>query len=131
MSALTPRLRAWLGTLAQPDQQTGQIALALAEESYTSVEIIVAEDVERLLALPKMEAVKPGAKIAIKKKLPELKVILLYYLSLCSSVLHTSCFYTCKQYSHFQNACLFFSEKRIYIGTERCRKISNQCISNT
>jgi hypothetical protein len=74
MSALTPRLRAWLGTLAQPDQQTGQIALALAEESYTSVEIIVEEDVERLLALPKMEAVKPGAKIAIKKKLSELKV---------------------------------------------------------
>ncbi len=53
---------------------TGQIASALVSQSYTSVEIIVEEDVERLLALRKMDDLKPGAKIALRKKLHELKV---------------------------------------------------------
>ncbi len=34
-------------------------------------------------------------------------------------------------YSHFHNDCLFFSKKRRYMGTKRCRKISNRFISNT
>jgi hypothetical protein len=83
MSALTPRVKTWLGTVSQPPEQISQIALALVDQCYTSVEIIVDEDAETLLALPKMEALKPGAKMAFKKKLLELKVMLLLLYFVC------------------------------------------------
>jgi hypothetical protein len=48
------------------------------------------------------------------------------------------CMYACVQtcmygrtYSHFHNDWFFFSKKRKYGGTQRCRKISNRCISVT
>jgi hypothetical protein len=36
-----------------------------------------------------------------------------------------------KTYSHFHSDWFFFSKKRKYSGTQRCRKISNRCISVT
>ena len=50
------------------------MALALADNLYTSVDIIVEEDSEALLALPALSALKPGAKVVLRKKLGELKV---------------------------------------------------------
>ncbi len=41
---------------------------------------------------------------------------------------------TCLQiasYSHFHNDRFFLSKNRKYSGTQRCRKISNRCISVT
>jgi hypothetical protein len=42
-------------------------------------------------------------------------------------------FYGCMDasYSHFHNDWFFFSKKRKYSGTQRCRKFSNRCISVT
>ncbi len=73
-SALTPRARAWVGAMSLPQDQSTHIALALADNLYTSVDIIVEEHPDTLLALPQITALKPGAKVVLRKKLAELKV---------------------------------------------------------
>jgi hypothetical protein len=73
-SALTPRARAWVGAMSLPQDQSTHIALALADNLYTSVDIIVEEDPESMLARPGFGLLKAGAAIVLRKKLAELKV---------------------------------------------------------
>ena len=74
VAPLTPRARAWVGTMSLPQDQSTHVALALADNLYTSVDIIVEEHPDTLLALPGFELVKAGAKVVLRKKLAELKV---------------------------------------------------------
>jgi hypothetical protein len=82
---LTPRAKAWLGGLASllPKDQSSQIVHSLTYHAYTSVETILEEREEKLLAVPGVRALKAGADIALKKRLAELRV---------SSLLTCSCF---------------------------------------
>jgi hypothetical protein len=73
-SALTPRARAWVASMSLPEDESTLIALALAHNLYTSVNIIKEEDTESLLSLSAVNALKPGAKVVLRKKLVELKV---------------------------------------------------------
>jgi hypothetical protein len=87
-SALTPRLRAWVGAMSLPQDQSTQIALALALNLYTSVNIIMEEDAKALMALPQVSSLKPGAKVVLRKKLAELQVC---FLRISESMSESEC----------------------------------------
>ena len=72
---LTPRAQWWVGSMAIGEEQSAGMAVALAESGYTSVEVLSEELPHTLMALPAIEALKPGAKIALRKKLADLKVL--------------------------------------------------------
>ncbi len=93
-SALTPRARAWVGAMSLPQDQSTHIALALADNLYTSVDIIVEEHPDTLLALPGFELVKAGAKVLLRKKLAELKVTHAR-IRVYSDMLECECIKTC------------------------------------
>jgi hypothetical protein len=94
VSLLTPRAKAWLGSLALPEDQAGHIALALAEHAYTSVETIRQESEEGFMKISRIEGLKPGAKIALAAKLAELKKVLQHTIRCCTSNrIHTT--WTC------------------------------------
>ncbi len=73
---LTPRAKAWLGRLAPllPKDQSSQIVNSFTHHSYTSVDGIMEEVEQILFDLPGIKDLKPGAKIALRKKLAEFKV---------------------------------------------------------
>jgi hypothetical protein len=74
-TALTPRIKAWLGTMPLPDDQKNDITLALANLMYISTDIILEEHADALLARPEISPLKPGTKIVLRKKLAELQVL--------------------------------------------------------
>ncbi len=76
VTLLTPRIKAWLGGVAEllPGDQTTKIALSLASDPCRSVDALVEKDEQDMLALPELKALKAGAKLVFKKKLAELKV---------------------------------------------------------
>jgi len=74
ITVLTPRAQNWVRTLAQPEDQTSQIALTCVEHAYTSVEVLREAPIDALMSAARIEALKPGAKIALRKKLTELQV---------------------------------------------------------
>ena len=57
-----------------PKDQTCQVVNSFTYHSYTSVDGIMEEDEQKLFALPGIKDLKPGAKIALRKKLSEFKV---------------------------------------------------------
>jgi hypothetical protein len=63
-----------LSTISLPEDQSRLISFGLEHNVYTSVDIVTEEDPETLLSLDHLKQLKPGAKLALKKKLVELKV---------------------------------------------------------
>ena len=71
-ATLTPRTKAWLGTMALPEDQISKITVALADNLYTSVDIMM-DDAKALLELREIQALKAGAKAVLSKNLAKLK----------------------------------------------------------
>jgi hypothetical protein len=95
-AALTPRAVTWLETLKQPKDQNDIIVCALVRNAYTSVETIAQENPEKIMQLMEKitPALKPGAKIALRKKLQELKVIVTVQIHITScGLIHGSHFF--------------------------------------
>jgi hypothetical protein len=73
-------MNAWLCELAclLPEHQSGMIALSFVDGSYTSLEVLLEEDPQRLLQLPRIKGLQRGAFVAYSKKLTGIKVCICF-----------------------------------------------------
>ena len=58
-----------------PEEQTGQILLALASHKYASIADIAWEDADAFVALPEIAELPPGVKARLRRELYKLKVV--------------------------------------------------------
>jgi hypothetical protein len=109
---LTPRAKAWLGGLASllPEDQSSQIVHSLTDHAYTSVETILGESEENLLAVSGVRTLKAGADIAFKKRLAELRV---------SDLLTCSCFWLFEDKIYFIQLTTEYMLCRLCLPVER------------
>ena len=75
---LSPRMESWLASLPLQPEHRKQLGLVLADNAYTSLDILAEENVEKLVSLLEVYSVKPGSIIALRKRLAELKVASLH-----------------------------------------------------
>jgi hypothetical protein len=77
---MSPRLWEFVASMPLAADQTNQISRAFSENLYSTLDLVVAEQIEVLLTLPEFAALNHGAKNVLRQKLAELKVFVYTYI---------------------------------------------------